>query len=154
MRSQKLKEYIANALLIATSLALLWFFSCIWIIGSHYIQEPNIIILIMETAAVAAIYGFAIYNFIRMRQKFHKNIPPKEDIVVEMRSQKLKEYIANALLMATSLVLLWFFSYIWMEGRHYIQEPNIIILFMVTAAIAAIYGFAIYRFIRSVTPRT
>ena len=71
-----------------------------------------------------------------------------------MRSQKLKEYIANALLIATSLALLWFFSYIWMEGRHYIQKPNIIILIMETAAMAAIYGFAIYRFIRSVVPRT
>ena len=106
---------------------------------------------------MAAIYGFAIYKFIRISQKFHKNILPKEEIVGEMRSHKLKEYIANALLIATSLVSLWFLSYIWMEGRHYIQKPNIIILFMATAAMAAIYGFAIYNiynFTRSVISRT
>ena len=57
-------QYAANALLTATSLALLWLFGCIWIEGSHYIQEPNIIILIIETASIAAILGFAVHNLI------------------------------------------------------------------------------------------
>jgi len=59
-----LREYIANGLLATTSLALLGFFGCIWVEGSHYIQEPNIIILIAETASIAAIFGFALYNLI------------------------------------------------------------------------------------------
>jgi len=57
---------MANMLLTATSLALLWFISCIWIEGSHYIQEPNSIILIAETAALAAIFGFAIFRLISL----------------------------------------------------------------------------------------
>ena len=65
-----MREYTTNGLLLATSLALIWFFGCIWVEGSHYIQEPNSIILIAETASIAAIFGFAIYNFIRFIKRF------------------------------------------------------------------------------------
>jgi hypothetical protein len=61
-----LREYSVNGLLAATSSALLWFLGCIWVEGSHYIQEPNIIILAMETAGIATILGFAVYNLIRV----------------------------------------------------------------------------------------
>jgi len=65
-----LREYIANGLLVTTSLALLGFLGCIWVEGSHYIQEPNIIILIAETATIAAMFGFALYNLIRFIKRF------------------------------------------------------------------------------------
>lgn len=61
-----MREYALSGLLAAISLALLWFFSRIWVEGSHYIQEPNIMILIMETAGIATIFGFSVYNLIRV----------------------------------------------------------------------------------------
>lgn len=64
-----MREYMANGLLAATSLALSGFFGCIWVEGSHYIQEPNIIILIVETAGIAAIFGFALYNLILLKRR-------------------------------------------------------------------------------------
>lgn len=65
-----MREYIANGLLAAASLSLFVLFGFIWIEGSHYIQEPNIIILIMETAGIAAMFGFALYNLIRVIKRF------------------------------------------------------------------------------------
>ncbi len=65
-------EYIGNALLAATSCALLWFFGAIWVEGSHYIREPNIIILSIETAGMAVISGFAIYNLLRLIRRLKK----------------------------------------------------------------------------------
>lgn len=65
-------EYFVNTLLTATSCALLWFFGCIWIEGSHYIQEPNTMILSVETAVIAAILGFALHNIIRMVRRRSK----------------------------------------------------------------------------------
>ena len=62
-------EYFGNTLLTATSCALLWFLGCIWIDGAHYIQEPNIVILGVETAALVAILGFAIQNLARIISK-------------------------------------------------------------------------------------
>jgi len=67
--SNRFIEYFGYTLLTATSGALLWFFGCIWIEGSHYIQEPNIMILGVETAAVAAILGFAIHSLIRVMKR-------------------------------------------------------------------------------------
>ena len=64
--NRKFIEYFGNTLLTATSCALLWFLSCIWIEGAHYIQEPNIVILGAETTALVAILGFAIQNLVRV----------------------------------------------------------------------------------------
>ena len=61
-----MREYLANGLLAAASLAFFVLFGYIWIEGSHYIQEPNIIILSMETAGIATIFGFSVYNLIRV----------------------------------------------------------------------------------------
>lgn len=68
-----MREYIANVLLAATSLALFSLFGLILVNGSHYIQEPNIIILIMEMAGVATILGFALYNLVHFVRRARKN---------------------------------------------------------------------------------
>jgi hypothetical protein len=65
-KNQKLLNYIGNSLLTATSCALLWFFGCIWVEGSHYIQEPNTIILTMETLIIVACLGLALHNIARL----------------------------------------------------------------------------------------
>ena len=67
-----MREYIGNILLAATSLVLLWFLGCIWVEGRHYIQEPNIIILVVETVIIAATFGFAIYSLISFVRKPNK----------------------------------------------------------------------------------
>ena len=64
-----MRNYIANVLLAATSLALFWLFGCILIEGSHYIQEPSILILIIETTGIVAIFSFAIYNLVRFAKR-------------------------------------------------------------------------------------
>ena len=68
-RNRKFREYIGHTLLTSTSCALLWFLGCIWLEGSHYIQEPNTIILGIETAGIAAISSFAISNLIRLLRR-------------------------------------------------------------------------------------
>ena len=65
----KLRELITNLFLIGMSLALLWFFGCIWVQGSHYIQEPSIPILVIETVGMVAVLGLAIYNLIHSKAK-------------------------------------------------------------------------------------
>ena len=64
--NKKFIEYFVNLLLAATSGALLWFFGCIWIKGSHYIYEPDIMVLGVETTVMAAILGFALHNLVRV----------------------------------------------------------------------------------------
>jgi len=46
------------------SAALLWHFSNIWRYGQHLIQEPNIIILSLETAMLLLIFAFGVYKFV------------------------------------------------------------------------------------------
>lgn len=65
-QNQRLLNYIGNSLLTATSCALLWFFGCIWVEGSHYIQEPNTIILSLETLIILACLGLALHNIVRL----------------------------------------------------------------------------------------
>lgn len=65
-----MREYLANGLLAAASLALFMLLGFIWVEGSHYIQEPNIIVLITETAGIAAMFGFALYNLVRCIRRF------------------------------------------------------------------------------------
>lgn len=59
-----LKDLITDGVLIALSVALLWHFSNIWRYGQHLIQEPNIIILIVETTGLLAILVFGVYKFV------------------------------------------------------------------------------------------
>ena len=46
------------------SSALLWHFSNIWRYGKHLIEEPNIVILSLETAGLLLILAFGISKYI------------------------------------------------------------------------------------------
>ena len=59
-----MKEVIGDSLVIGLSAALLWHFSNIWRYGQHLIQEPNIIILSLETAMLLIIFAFGVYKFV------------------------------------------------------------------------------------------
>jgi len=58
-------SYIKNALIIGMALAFLWFFSNIGRYGSHYIQEPNMPILICEVSLFISVLAFGIYGFVK-----------------------------------------------------------------------------------------
>jgi len=57
-------EVISNTLVVGMSAALLWHFSNIWRYGQHLIQEPNIIILSLETAMLLLIFAFGVYKLV------------------------------------------------------------------------------------------
>jgi len=57
-------EVIGDSLVIGMSAALLWHFSNIWRYGQHLIQEPNIIILSLETAMLLLIFAFGVYKLV------------------------------------------------------------------------------------------
>jgi len=59
-----MKEVISDSLVMGMSAALLWHFSNIWRYGQHLIQEPNIIILSLETAMLLIIFAFGVYKFV------------------------------------------------------------------------------------------
>lgn len=69
MKLLKTREAAANILLVSLSIAFLWFFSCIWVYGSHYIQEPNPLILICEVAGILLVLCFATRNLIKLAQE-------------------------------------------------------------------------------------
>jgi len=55
-----MRNAIADGAIIGLSISLLWHFSNIWRYGQHSIQEPNIIILSLETAGLLVILIFGI----------------------------------------------------------------------------------------------
>jgi len=55
-----MKNAIADGAIISLSASLLWHFSNIWRYGQHLIQEPNIVILSLETAGLLLILIFGI----------------------------------------------------------------------------------------------
>jgi len=57
-------EVIGDSLVIGMSAALLWHFSNIWRYGQHLIQEPNIIILSLETAVLLLILAFGVFRLV------------------------------------------------------------------------------------------
>jgi len=57
-------EVISNTLVVGMSAALLWHFSNIWRYGQHLIQEPNIIILSLETAVLLLILAFGVFRLV------------------------------------------------------------------------------------------
>jgi hypothetical protein len=59
-----IKDAIRDAMIIGLSGALLWHFSNIWRYGQHIIQEPNEVILIVETAGLLVIFTFGVTGFI------------------------------------------------------------------------------------------
>ena len=60
-----IKNLVADAMVIALSFALLWHFSNIWQYGQFLIQEPNIVILSVETVILLIMLGFGIWKFVR-----------------------------------------------------------------------------------------
>lgn len=54
-----IRQYISNTLVFALSVAFLWHLSCIAITGSHYIQEPNDLILGAEMVTMVSFIIFA-----------------------------------------------------------------------------------------------
>ena len=72
MRARKtsVKGLFAGGVIIGLSAALLWHFSNIWRYGQHLIQEPNIVILTLETAGLLLIFAFGVTKFISdLREK-------------------------------------------------------------------------------------
>ncbi len=59
-----IKDIIADGVIIGMSAALLWHFLNIWRYGQHLIQEPNIVILTLETAGLLLIFTFGVTKFI------------------------------------------------------------------------------------------
>lgn len=59
-----LKDLIADGVIIGMSLALLWYFSNMWRYGQHLIQEPDIVILSLETAGLLLILAFGVSKYI------------------------------------------------------------------------------------------
>lgn len=60
-----MREIIKPALIVGMSAALLWVFWGIWLRGSHYLQEPNRLILTGEMLMMVTILLFGLYEFIR-----------------------------------------------------------------------------------------
>ena len=56
-----MKQIMAGAIIIGESLAFLWFFSNILKFGSHFINEPNRLILFSEIALLLSLLTFGIY---------------------------------------------------------------------------------------------
>ena len=59
-----LSNIIADGALIGMSGALLWHFSNIWRYGQYLIQEPSIVILVLETGGLLLIFIFGVSKFI------------------------------------------------------------------------------------------
>ena len=59
-----MKDFITGTLIIGMSVALLWHLSNIWRYGQHLIQEPNSVILSMETAGVLLIFAFGVSKYV------------------------------------------------------------------------------------------
>jgi len=55
---------LANGATIGLSAALLWHFSNIWRYGQHLIQEPNTLVLTLETVGLLIIFAFGITKFV------------------------------------------------------------------------------------------
>ncbi len=54
----KVRNVIADGLIMALSAALLWHFSNIWRYGQYLVEEPNIVIRSLETAGLLGIFIF------------------------------------------------------------------------------------------------
>lgn len=64
-----MKEIIANILLVSLAAAFLGFLGCIWVKGSHYIKEPNALILLVEVLAILLVLCFAVSNLIKLAKE-------------------------------------------------------------------------------------
>ena len=55
------KNIVSNLLLVGVSAALLWFLSNIARFGSHYIQEPDSLILLFEIIFFMSVMAWGLY---------------------------------------------------------------------------------------------
>ena len=61
----RLLNCIKDYLFIGMTLAFLWHFSNIFLLGPHKIQEPNMTILVMEVLFMLFVLAFGIYMTIK-----------------------------------------------------------------------------------------
>ena len=60
----KKKDLVFDTAMVGVSAALLWHLSNIWRYGQHLIQEPNIVILSLETAGLLLILTFGVTRLV------------------------------------------------------------------------------------------
>jgi len=72
-----MKTYIIDALVIGLSAALLWHFSNIWRYGQHLIQEPNTIVLTLETAGLLLVLGFGVIKLVGDLKEERSGVKPQ-----------------------------------------------------------------------------
>ena len=68
-KKMSIKDLLADGAIVGLSAALLWHFSNIWRLGQHLIQEPNLVILSLETAGLLVIFVFGVSKFISELKK-------------------------------------------------------------------------------------
>ena len=56
-----MKQVMAGAVIMGESLAFLWVFSNILRFGSHFINEPNFLVLVLEILLLLSLFVFGIY---------------------------------------------------------------------------------------------
>lgn len=66
---------------------------------------------------------------------------------------KVRNIIADGLIMALSAALIWHFSYIWRYGQYLAVEPNVIIRGLETAGLLGIFIFGATKYIRDLKGR-
>lgn len=59
-----IRELITDLIIISQSAFLLWHFSNIWRYGSYLVEEPNFIILTLETTLLLVIFTFGVGRYI------------------------------------------------------------------------------------------
>lgn len=59
-------EGLAYGMIIGMSAAFLWFFSNIARYGTHLIQEPNVIVLVLEIVFLFTIFVFGVVRLINL----------------------------------------------------------------------------------------
>ena len=59
-----MRLFIASMLIIGMAVSFLWHFSNIYIYGSHFIQEPRLVVLWTEIAVFSGVVLFGVYLFI------------------------------------------------------------------------------------------
>ncbi len=60
------KQVLLATLAVGQSAAFMWFFSNIWRLGRHWIDEPNRLILIAESMLLVTTFAFGIYCLVKL----------------------------------------------------------------------------------------
>ena len=70
----RIKNVIADGLIMALSAALLWHFSNIWRYGQYLAEEPDVIIRSLETAGLLGIFIFGATKYISDMKRYEGKI--------------------------------------------------------------------------------